>query len=138
MISRDARGSVTTEMVLLTPVLLVLLGFVVFAGRVGSIQQMVVAAVDEGARAASLTGAASRAEQVAAETVTQNLADAGVACHDLSVGVDTTSFRRGGHVSVSASCAIGLDDVVFAGLPGQRSFRAVATEVIDVYRGDDS
>lgn len=137
MIGRGQDGSVTTEMVLLTPVLLALLGFVVFAGRVGGIQQQVIAAVDEAARAASLTGAVTTAEQVATDTVTRNLDDAGVACRDLIVLVDTAAFRRGGHVSVSATCAIGLDDVVFAGLPGQRSFSAAATEVIDVYRGGD-
>lgn len=138
MTSSGEHGSVTTEMVLLTPVLLVLLAFVVFAGRVGGIQQQVIAAVDQAARAASLIGAPTAAEQAAVDTVMQNLDDAGVACRALNVEVDTAAFHRGGHVSVSATCAIGLDDVVFAGLPGQRSFTAVATEVIDVYRADDS
>ncbi len=134
---RGEAGSVTTEMVLLTPVLLTLLGFLVFAGRVGGIQQQVIAAVDQAARAASLGGAPDIAEQVAADTVATNLADAEVSCRDLSVQVDTATFRRGGHVSVTATCGIGLDDVVFAGLPGQRSFTATATEVIDIYRGGD-
>ncbi len=134
---RGEAGSVTTEMVLLTPVLLTLLGFVVFAGRVGGIQQQVMAAVDEAARVASLGGAPDIAEQVAADTVATNLAGAEVSCRELVVEVDTATFRRGGHVSVTATCGIGLDDVVFAGLPGQRSFSATATEVIDIYRGGD-
>lgn len=134
---RGDGGSVTTEMVLVTPVLLALLGFVVFAGRVGGIQQQVIAAVDQAARAASLSGSPDAARQTAAATVEANLADVGVACRDLTVHVDTTVFGRGGHVSVTATCGIGLDDVVFAGLPGQRSFTATATEVVDHYRGGE-
>lgn len=137
MNGRDELGSVTTEMVLLTPVLLLLLAFIVFVGRVGGIQQQVIAAIDQAARAASLVGTSGAAEHVATDTVASNLADAGIACQDLTVHVDTSTFQRGGHVSVTATCDIGLDDVVFAGLPGQRSFTATATEVIDVYRGGD-
>lgn len=94
-----------------------------------------IAAVEEAARAASLVGTPEAAQQVAEQTVASNLADAGLACRDLAVQVDTASFQPAGHVTVTATCAIGLDDVAFAGLPGQRSFTATATEVIDRYRG---
>lgn len=133
---REDAASVATEMVLLTPVLLVLLGFVVFAGRVGGIQQQVIAAVDQAARAASLVATPEAAQQSAARTVEANLGDAGFACRELVVQVDTTTFGRGGHVSVTATCGIGLDDVVFAGLPGRRSFTATATEIIDRHRSE--
>lgn len=137
MRARREGGSVTTEVVLLTPVLLTLLAFVVFAGRVGGVQQQVIAAVDEAARAASLAGTADVAEQQAAQVVEANLDGAGVECSHLTVDVDTTHFRRGGHVAVTATCAIGLGDFAFAGLPGQRTFTASMTEVVDRYRGGD-
>lgn len=130
-----AEGSVTTELVLLTPVLLVLLGFVVLAGRVGGIQQQVLAAADEGARAASLRADPDAGRTVAITRVEDNLADAGVACAELHVAVDTAAFRRGGHVGVTVRCSIGLGDVAFTGLPGSRSYEATAVEVIDAYRG---
>lgn len=133
----DDRGSVTTELVLVTPVLLLLLAFVVFAGRVGGVQQQVLAAVDEAARAASLRGDADAASAAAAAAAADNLTDAGVSCTDLAVEVDTADFRRGGHVTVTMDCTIGLDDVVFAGLPGTRTSQATATEVVDRLRGGD-
>lgn len=130
-------GSMTTELVLLTPVLLLLLGFVVFAGRLGGVQQQVLAAADEAARAASLRGDPDAGRAAAAATVQDNIADAGMECADLAVEVDTGAFHRGGHVTVTVRCAVGLDDVVFAGLPGSRQYESAATEVIDLYRGGD-
>ena len=130
-----AEGSVTTELVLLTPVLLLLLGFVVLAGRVGEVQQQVLAAADEGARAASLRADAAAGRAAATARIQDNLADAGVTCAGLTVAVDTSSFHRGGRVGVTVRCSIGLGDVAFAGLPGSRSYEATAVEVIDTYRG---
>lgn len=134
---RIADGSVATELILLTPVLLVLLGFVVFAGRLGGVQQRVLSAADEGARAASLRGDPDAGRSAAVAAVEANLVDAGVECADLMVEVDTDDFRRGGHVTVTVRCAVGLGDVVFAGLPGSREYEASATEVIDLWRGGD-
>lgn len=129
------EGSVTTELVLVTPVLLLLLAFVVLAGRVGGVQQQVIAAADEAARAASLRATAGAGQVAAVEVAEGNLADAGVSCRDVGVGVDTSAFGRGGHVGVTVTCAVGLDDVAFVGLPGQRRFTATSTEVIDRFRG---
>jgi len=134
---RATDGSVTTELVLLTPILLVLLGFVVFAGRLGGVQQRVLSAADEGARAASLRGNPEAGRSAAIVAVEANLGDAGLECVDLTVEVGTDDFRRGGHVTVTVRCALGLDDVVFAGLPGSRQYQASVTEVIDLWRGGD-
>ena len=128
-------GSATTELVLLTPVLLLLLAFVVFTGRVSDAEQRVLAAADEAARAASLWRDAATAEIAATEAAGVNLANAGVSCEDLTVDVDTSAFRRGGYVSVTVMCGVGLDDVAFAGVPGERRLTATATEVIDTFRG---
>ncbi len=136
MTSRHGQqGSVTTELVLLTPILLLLLGFVIFTGRVGGIQQEVLTAADEAARAASVRGNAEAARAAAVAAAEGNLADAGVTCQQLTVHSDTSRFRRGGEMSVTVTCVVGLDDVSFAGLPGTRTFTATSTEIIDVFRG---
>lgn len=135
MTGRGERGSLTTEVVLVTPILLLLLGFVVFAGRVGGVQQQVLAAADEGARAASLRGDVEVARAAAMARVSDNLADAGVLCAELGVEVDTSSFHPGGQVGVRVTCAVELGDVAFAGLPGARSYTATSIEVIDRFRG---
>lgn len=129
------RGSATTELVLVTPILLALLGLVVFAGRVGGIEQQVLAAADEAARAATLQGGPDLARAAAVTTVEDNLGDAGVSCRDLTVSVDTDGLRPGGYVTVTVRCTVGLDDVVFAGMPGARSYEASASEVVDRWRG---
>lgn len=134
---RREDGSLSTELVLVTPVLLVLLGLVVFAGRLGGVQQRVVSAADQAARTASLRGDPDAGRAAALASVESNLGDAGVECIDLAVDVDTDSFQRGGHVTVTVTCMVGLDDVVFAGLPGTRQYQASATEVIDLFRGGD-
>src|SRR4051794_35132473 len=48
------RGSVTVELVILAPVLVILMLFVVFVGRASGATEQIRHAADEGARAASL------------------------------------------------------------------------------------
>lgn len=137
MTTRRQDGSVSTELVLLTPVLLALLAFVVFAGRVGGAQQQITAAADQAARAASLRGDPDSAIAAASQVAQANLADAGVTCADVGIEVDTAAFGAGGQVGVTVTCVVELDDVVFAGLPGSRTFTSTAVEVVDRYRGGD-
>lgn len=129
------EGSVTTEVVLITPVLLLLLAFVVMAGRLGEVRGAVVHAAQQAARAASMRAAAPTAEADARATTSADLAKLGVACAELAVEVDTSRFRRGGDVAVTVICTVDLSDVAFAGLPGSRTFTAQAVEIIDVFRG---
>ena len=49
------RGSVTVEMVILTPVFVMLTLFIVYLGRMTSTQQRLIQAADSAARAASIT-----------------------------------------------------------------------------------
>jgi Flp pilus assembly protein TadG len=133
---RRQDGSVTTELVLVTPVLLVLLGFVVMTGRIGEVDGAVVHASQQAARAASLVGDAPSARVQAQLTAARNLDELGAACSALSVEVDTARFEPGGEVRVEVTCTIDLADVAFAGLPGQRTTSASAVEVIALHRGD--
>ena len=129
------HGSITTEVVLLTPVLLLLLAFVVMTGRVGVASGAVTDAAHQAARAASLRADPAAAAADAEATVAANLESAGVSCAAFAVEVDTSRFARGGDVAVSVTCTTDLGDVAFAGLPGSRTLSARAVEVIDVYRG---
>jgi Flp pilus assembly protein TadG len=129
------EGTMTTELVLIVPVLLVLLGFVVMTGRIGQASTNVDHAAHQAARAASLVGTADSARLDAVQTATANLDDLGIGCRDLVVEVDTSRFEPGGHVGVSVTCTVDLKDLAFAGLPGQRTLRGEAVEVIDRFRG---
>lgn len=132
---RREDGSITTEVVLLTPVLLVLLGFVVMTGRIGEVDGAVTHAAQQAARAGTLAGNADTARSAAGATVRANLDHLGVTCTRLDVAVDTSRFRPGGDVTVQVTCTVALGDLAFTGLPGQRTVSSRAVEVIDVYRG---
>ena len=125
----------TTELVLIVPVILVLLGFVVMTGRIGVANTSVGHAAHQAARAASLVGTADSAQLRAVQTATSNLDALGLGCRDLVVEVDTSRFEPGGHVGVTVTCTVDLKDVAFAGLPGQRTLQGEAVEVIDRFRG---
>lgn len=132
-------GSVTVEMVVLAPVLVILILFVVFVGRVGGSLQQVRHAADAGARAASLVGPATMVS-VAKAVAAQDLLDNGVNCASTSVSVvvsntvDPNSGPRPVSVTVSVSCAINTDGTALLGAGG-RTVTASSTEVIDRYRG---
>ncbi len=129
------RGSITTEVVLLTPVLMLLLAFVVMTGRLGVASGAVTDAAQQAARAASLRADPAAAATDAEATAAANLASAGISCAEFAVEVDTSRFARGGDVAVLVTCTTDLDDLAFAGLPGSTTLSARAVEVIDVYRG---
>ena len=73
------RGSVAAEMVLLTPILIILLMLVVHAGRTGQGMNQLKHAADQGARAASLV-AQPRMSAVAQQAVIQDLSTSGLSC----------------------------------------------------------
>lgn len=129
------EGSLTTELVLVVPVLLVLLGLVVMAGRLGEADTHVGHAAHQAARAASLAGSAESARAQAHQTASANLEMLGVTCRDLIVNVDTSRFEPGGDVAVAVTCSVDLKDIAFAGLPGHRTLDAQAIEVVDRFRG---
>lgn len=123
------HGSVAAELAVLTPALVVLLLFVVFAGRLGQARHDLVQAAAEGARAGSLVRDGDVAT-TARDAVERNLAAAGVTCGELAVDVAT-----GATVRVDVRCAVDLTGVSALGLPRNRTVAASADEVVDVYRG---
>ena len=132
---RSDRAAVSTELAVLTPLLIGFMLFAVYAGRVAQTQGDVTHAAYEAARSASLTGHPAAAEAAAHQTASDNIA-AGVACRDLTVVVDTTSFTAGGRVGVTVTCEASYADLAMLAVPGSRTFIATAVEVIDVHRAD--
>ena len=132
---RQGRGAVSLELVLLTPVFLILLDFAVLGGRLVLSQSQVDDAAHAAARAASLqrtvAGASIAARTVAADTLPQR----GAGCRTLAVDVDTTAFRPGGMVAVTVRCDVTLGDLSWLPLPGSRTVAGVATSAVDTYRG---
>lgn len=76
---KSDRGSAAVEMVLLTPVLVMLMIFVVHAGRAGEGLNELRHAADQGARAASLVSP-SGMNAVATNAVVKDLTSSGLSC----------------------------------------------------------
>lgn len=130
---RTDRGSTAIEMVLLTPVLVVLLLFVVHVGRTSEGVSELRHAADQGARAASLA-ARSRMSAAAVAAVRRDLAASGSSCEQPEVAVTLQSSGFSSSVRVDVRCRVSN---VGLSLIGSRQLRlsATSTEVIDRFRG---
>lgn len=133
----DDRGSVAVEVAVLAPALVALLLLVVFAGRVSHADAQVQRATSEAARAASLRQSPDAAVEAAQSVASSNLEASGFICQELTTDVDTSQLVPGGSVTVTIRCVAAMKDVTLLGVPGQRTFVAHSTEVIDRYRGGD-
>lgn len=127
-------GSVATELVLLTPLLLLMLLFVVALGRTVSARMEVDGAAAQAARAASIARDPATATAMAEQAATTALGSDHVTCADLTVTADTADFAPGGQVSVTVTCTVDLADLVGLRLPASQSISSTSTAVIDLYR----
>lgn len=133
--SDDAdRGSMSLELVVLAPVVIVLLLLVVAFGRVAHSRQLVESAAAAAARSASLASSPSEAAARAHRAAAASLADAGVSCRTMSAVVDSSGFRAGGEVTVAVSCTADLSDLALSGVPGQHTLTGQARSPLETYR----
>ena len=133
---RDERGLATVEFVLMTPVLFLVLSFLVVAGRLTTVRGDVAAASRDAARAASRAATYEQATFEARRTAEASLGGRDVTCKNLSVTLgDPVTFAAGGTVAATVTCDVSLADVAIPGLPGERRISDDSVEVIDVYRG---
>lgn len=127
-------GSASTELVLLTPLAIVLVSVCFIAGRLVLARQQ----IDDAARAASQAAAVASgplgARYAATVTVIANLEADGLACSHLAVTPGTATFRPGGKVSVSVSCTVPLSHLSFGRLPGSVRLTAVRSAIVEPYR----
>lgn len=132
---RDDRGTMTVELVLLTPLIFALLAFLVGLGRAADARGRLTGAVRDAARAASLATSAAAAAQAARDTALANLAGAGLECRQPQVSTDTRQFVPGGQVSVTIGCTLDLSQLLVSGLPGRTGLTATATVPLERFSG---
>jgi len=135
---RGDGGSVTAELALVTPLLLLLLVFVVMLGRLAEARLQVDDVAAQAARAATVAGSAGNASVAAQQSATTGLASAGVTCSALSVTTDASDFVPGGVVRVVVTCSVSLADLSLLHLPGSETLTASAVSPVDQYRSVDS
>lgn len=125
------RGSMSVEMIVLVPVLLLIVMIAVAGGRLVSAEGMVQAAARDAARAASIERSAGEADAAAR----RSLAAADTANAQCSGGVDVGGFGRGGTVTATVSCRVELSDLGLVFLPGATTVTASSTAPVDTWRG---
>lgn len=136
-LARNEHGSATAELVILTPLLILLLLFVVSLGRLAGARADVDGAAAQAARAASIARSPAVAEASAQQTASSALSSQHITCAHLDVSVDTTDFVPGGSVAVTVSCAVNLSDLTGLHLPVTETVANRFVEPIDTYRSTD-
>jgi len=134
MRGRDERGSLTVELVILTPVLLVVALATLVFGRVSEARQQVVEASRAGAEAAAVLPTVGTAQWVGAINAVINLIGRTHTCAHVAISTDTSHFVAGGSVTVNVTCNVLLADLGFPGIPGSTVVHASATAPLDPYR----
>lgn len=135
---RGDRGSAATEIVILVPMAVLLVGFMILVGRLSTTNQDVTSASRDGARAAAVRQSPGAANTDAIAAVTATLAARDISCQSLVVTIDTSNLQPGGQVTATVSCTVGLADVVGLGIPGSRTIEATSVAVVDTYRGGET
>lgn len=137
-IARQERGSLAVELVILAPVMLLVLGLAIFAGKVVTAGQAVEQAASAAARTASISrtagGAQASAETAARDTLTQQ----GMDCVTTTVSVDTSGFNNpvgtAATVSAAVTCVVNTSSLA-PGIPGSRTVTATSASPLDTFRG---
>ena len=135
--TRD-RGVVTTELVIVMPVLICFLFLVIAAGRLTDAKSDVVGAASDAARVASLQQSAGAARAQAQAAATDTVSGENLNCKD-GPQVDTEflpsgDFERGATVHVEVTCTVDTRDLTFIGLPLSVTLFEEAWEPIDAHR----
>ena len=125
------RGTMSVEMIVLVPVLLLIVMIAVAGDRLVSTESMVQAASRDAARAASL----ERSSAAASAAANASLAAADTADADCSSTTNVGSFGRGGVVRVTVNCRVELADLGLVFLPGTTVVSATSTAPVDTWRG---
>jgi Flp pilus assembly protein TadG len=119
---------------MMTPVLVVILLFLVGGGRMAHARQQVESVAADAARAASLERDPDAFADAADQAARDSLGRQGVSCTELEVDVDSSDYEPGGRVRVTVHCTAKLDDVIMAGFPGSKEFTEATSVPIEVHR----
>lgn len=132
----DERGASVATVVVLTPLFLILMMFIVFAGRIATTRQDVLSASRDAARSAAVRspGAAQAAGTAAAEAT---LADRHVSCSGgMSIEVQVGAMQPGGQVVATVTCTVSGSDLLPFWAPGAKTITETSFAAVDTFRED--
>ena len=129
---KSQSGSVTVEMVLLAPVLMLLILFGVYASRASESLVQVRHAADQAARSASKVSR-GRVQSVANDVANRTLNNSGTSCVDFAVSTTVIDQGSNSAVRVKVECTIKTQGLALLGV-SERRVSATSTEVLDRWR----
>jgi Flp pilus assembly protein TadG len=132
--ARGDQGSLTVELVVLTPVVVMFALATLAFGRVSQARQQVVEAARAGAQAAAIGSDAAEAQQAARTAAATGILASDHTCSNPQISTDVGHFVPGGYVVVEVTCHVQLSDLLVPGLPGTTTVQASSTARLDPYR----
>ena len=131
---RGERGSMSIELVLLTPVLVACILVIAAGARYVDARGQTASAAFAAARAASLTSDQAAAVAAGRAAASRSRASRGRACVRLDVHVDAAAFQPGGQLRATVTCVADLSDLSGLGLPGHKTFTCTAVVPLEEHR----
>ena len=131
---RGDLGSLTVELVVLTPVVVMFALATLAFGRLSQARQQVVEAAQAGAQAAAIGSDTSEAQQAARTAASSGILASDHTCANPQISTNVDHFVPGGYVVVEVTCHVELSDLLVPGLPGTTTVRASSTAPLDPYR----
>ena len=140
--ARDDRGIAALELAILAPAILLLICFVIAAGRTSIAQGAIDAAARAAARQASIAPNLGAAERAAYAGAAAALHGDGLNCQPTVTlpGLLSAFGTRAGQpaeVHAFVVCVVRLSDLAIAGIPGSIRLTAAFSSPIDPFRSRD-
>jgi Flp pilus assembly protein TadG len=132
--STDA-GSLSVELVIAVPLLLLVLSLVFAYGRIAQVTGSVEAGARDAARLATQARTSDDARSAAEATLQELAASSGGPCRDIQVDVEPVEFAPDVSVTVTVDCDYSLADLGLPGVPGTLHAGALFTSPLDPNRG---
>jgi Flp pilus assembly protein TadG len=135
---RGERGSISVELAVIAPALVLMLLLVGAAGRIVEAQGHIDGAARDAARAASLAGSGGQADQLALQAAQEDLG-ASSWCTSGSVQAPVTGFPAsqfipaGTSVQVTVSCAVNMSPFRLLGFSATMHFKGTAIAPVDPF-----
>ena len=129
------RGGATLEVVLLTPLLILLLALIMGAGRLISVRSAVETVAREAARTASQAPSGDAAVEIANARAGEVAKEQSLDTFRLQVSTDIAEFDRGSPMTVEVSYLVRLNDLpAFGVIPGAFELSARHVEIVERYK----
>lgn len=138
-VPRSERGlAPATELVIIVPAVMILLGLVIAGGRIWFARSAVNEAAYSGARAASIERSAHAADVAGRQAAVAELGHHGLNCGDRSIETDVAGFAapigEAAQVGATVRCTVAFGDLLLPGMPGSIAFHGKAAAALDTYR----